>query len=128
MKKERRLYPRLKTSLPIEITMPDGEIVTTSTINLSTSGVQMECGLNEASQMFSVSEDEKALGKPIELKTCMRLPIKPSAPTEVCLLCRIVISRRLGENLYHIGLKYIGLKEEQQQDLEAYLDLLLTSK
>lgn len=128
MKKERRLYPRLKTDFPIEITMPDGEIVTATTINLSTSGVQMECGRSEASQMFSVSEDEKTLGKPIELKTCLKLPIKPTAPTEICLLCRIVISRRLEENIYHIGLKYIDLKEDQQQTLETYLDQLLNSK
>ena len=128
MNKERRLYPRLKTVLPIEITMPDGEIITTSTINLSTNGVQLECGLTEASQIFSVSADEKALGKPIELKTCLRLPIKPTTPTELCLLCRIVISRRLGADLYHIGLKYIGLKEDQQQTLETYLDMLLNSK
>lgn len=107
--------------------MPGGEIITSTTINLSLNGVQLGCGRQEASQMFSVSEDEKALGKPIELKTCLQLPIKP-APTEICLLCRIVISRRLGENSYHIGLKYIGLKEDQKKTLEAYLDQLLKAQ
>lgn len=108
--------------------MPDGEVVTSTAINLSMNGVQMECGRDKANLMFSISEDEKALGKPIELKTCLRLPIKPDAPVEMCLLCRIVISRRLEENVYHIGLKYIDPKEEQQQTLATYLDLLLNSQ
>jgi len=126
--KERRIFPRLNSAIPIEVTMPDGEVVTATTMNFSMSGVQLACGRDEASQMFSVSEDEKTLGKPIELKTYLKLPINPAAPTEICLLCRIVISRRLEENVYHIGLKYIGLKEDQKQTLETYLDQLLKTK
>lgn len=128
MKIERRLYPRLRTTLPIEITMPDGEIITATTINLSQIGVQLECDKEEASRIFSVSEDEKTIGKPIELKTSIKFPAEPTSSSTLSLLCRIVISRRMQENIYQIGLKYIDINDDQKQLLETHLQQLLQSQ
>lgn len=127
MQIERRLYPRLKIALPIEITMPDGEIITAPSINISMGGIQLECGQKDASQLFSASE-EKEQGKPIELKVKLNMPIEPISPTEINLLCRIIISRRLDANLYQIGLKYLNLSNENKQCLETYIQKLIKTQ
>ena len=125
---ERRLYPRLRTALPIEITMPDGDFITATTINVSQVGVQLECGREDANRIFSVSEDEKSIGKPIELKTSIKLPDESKSSNILSLLCRIVISRRMQENIYQIGLKYIDINDDQKQLLETHLQQLLGSQ
>jgi hypothetical protein len=113
--------------LPIEITMPDGEIIAATTINISQVGVQLECGREDANCIFSVSEDEKTIGKPIELKTSIQLPVESTSSITLNILCRIVISRRMQEDVYQIGLKYIDINDEQTQLLDTHLQLLLES-
>lgn len=108
--------------------MPNGEIITASTINLSLCGIQLECGRWEANCIFSVSEDEKAIGKPIELKTSIQLPAESASPATLSLLCRVVVSRRLEENIYQIGLNYIDLNDDHKQLLETYLQKFIQSQ
>ncbi len=118
MIKERRILPRLNADIPVEVIMPNGSILKSSTVNLSMNGLKIGCDREQAKLMFSVS----ANGEPIELKICLKLPITPSPPTEICLLCRIVISRRLKEHIYHIGLKYLNLSDHQRKILTSYLE------
>lgn len=91
-------------------------------------GIQLECDQKNANRIFSVNEDEKDIGKPIELITSIQLPVKPVPPTTLSLLCRIVISVRLEENIYQIGLKYMDLKEDQKLILGTYLQQLIQSQ
>ncbi|MCK5361352.1 MAG: PilZ domain-containing protein [Gammaproteobacteria bacterium] len=121
MKKYKRDYPRVPVHLPVEVSMPDGEIIHAITVNLSPAGVQIACDRVTVNSILPVSQRRlPRKTRPVELR--LRFPESSGMPHIIDARCTAVFSRRIAENEYRIGLQFQGFDGEDYQKLEHFLE------
>ncbi|TDJ21231.1 MAG: PilZ domain-containing protein [Gammaproteobacteria bacterium] len=121
VKKYKRDYPRIPAHLPVELSMPDGEIIHAITVNLSPAGIQIACDRATVNSILPLSQ--RRLPKNTrQVEVRLRFPESSGMPHIIDARCTAVFSRRVAENEYRIGLQFQGFEGEDYQKLEHFLD------
>lgn len=114
---ERRLSPRVEISLPVDVLMANGQVLSISSIDISYLGMSFNCDYWTVQQLFpeghwSGPKDRVTLGLRIALKE------------DFLLACQALVTRflRLSENEYHIGVQFQELDDETQHSLINYVN------
>jgi len=107
--------------LPVEVSMPDGEIIHAITVNLSPAGVQIACDRVTVNSILPLSQ-RRLPRKTRRVDVRLRFPESSGMPEIIDARCAAVFSRRIAENEYRIGLQFQGLDGDDYQKLEHFLD------
>ena len=101
--------------------MPDGEVIHAMTVNLSPAGIQISCDRVTVNSVLPVSQ-RRLPKRTREVVVRLRFPESSGMPDVIDTRCAAVFSRRVSENEYRIGLRFLGFEGEDYQKLEHYLD------
>jgi hypothetical protein len=121
VKKYKRDYPRIPAHLPVELSMPDGEIIHAITVNLSPAGIQIACDRVTVNSILPLSQ-RRLPRNTRQVEVRLRFPGSSGMPHIIDARCTAVFSRRVAENEYRIGLQFQGFEGEDYQKLEHFLD------
>jgi hypothetical protein len=121
VKKYKRDYPRIPAHIPVEVSMPDGEIIHAITVNLSPAGIQIACNRETVNSILPLSQ-RRLPRNTRQVAVRLRFPESSGMPDIIDARCTAVFSRRVAENEYRIGLQFQGFEGEDYQKLEHFLD------
>jgi hypothetical protein len=121
VKKYKRDYPRIPAHIPVEVSMPDGEIIHAITVNLSPAGIQIACDRETVNSILPLSQ-RRLPRNTRQVAVRLRFPESSGMPDIIDARCTAVFSRRVAENEYRIGLQFQGFEGEDYQKLEHFLD------
>ncbi len=123
MQMERRQSPRVEVSVPVEILLSDGELLSIPSIDISYTGVSFNCNYWTVKRLFpeahwSGPKDQVTFDLSVELSD------------DLLLASESVVTRflRLSENEYHIGVQFLNIDDETQRSLVSYVNHHLESK
>lgn len=119
LRKEKRQFPRIKARLPLKIISPSGQVLPATSLDVSLDGIQIECDHQTQQQLTRDHEKEKP-GQPVELDVQLKIPVTKNSTRNVEMRCRLVVSRRLAQDTYHLGLNCLDAGDTEQ--LETFLD------
>ncbi len=121
VRKYKRDYPRVPLHLPVEVSLPDGEIIHAITVNLSPAGIQIACDRVTVDSILPLSQ-RRLPNETRRVKVRLRFPESSGMPDVIDVRCTAIFSRRVAENEYRIGLQFQGLGGEDYRKLEDFLD------
>lgn len=113
---ELRQYPRVLTSLPVEIRNYRGEQCTTVIRNISPGGIMVD-GDVDTRAVIDGNADE-FFQKPVELEISCQFP---EMPVPFRGHCRLVFVRRLSQKSFNFGMRFFNLPPDMAQMLNHYL-------
>lgn len=120
MQAERRHYPRLLTSIPVELRSDEGERFSATLTNLSVGGVEVQCGRSSAQRLVP-ARHQAFPGQPIDIEARFRLADGSSPPTEVTARGAIVVSRRLAQDEYRLGVRFREFADDGETRVSDYV-------
>lgn len=119
LRKEKRQYPRIKTRLPLNIISQSGDVLSAISLDMSLEGLQIECDHQTQQQLIRANKKHSP-GQPVEMDVQIQIPVTRHSLSRMEMRCRLVITRRLAQNTYHLGLNYLELGDTKK--LETFLD------
>ena len=122
MRKYKRDYPRVPVHLPVEVSLPDGEVIHAITVNLSPAGIQIACDRITVNSILPLSQP-RVPKRTREVAVRLRFPESSGMPHIIDARCAAIFSRRVAENEFRIGLQFQGFEgADDYQSLERFLD------
>lgn len=115
MQSERRLFPRLLVNALVRLTMisSTGKAeFTAEAINLSCDGIDFNCNSEVISML---------LEQPQYPPTCQLSFSMPDDQYPFTSRCRLISHRRLAQDSYRLGFKFMSCSEQNRQKLLDYL-------
>ncbi len=122
-KHDRRYYPRLAASFPIELIETDGNVLTATVTNISLGGLQFNCAQHTAKRIAPGGKMTIPSHNP-GIKTRFGLSFQDQPSAAVQATCEVEFVRRLAENEYHIGLAFKEIDERGLTALDRYVSEL----
>ncbi|WP_415885710.1 PilZ domain-containing protein [Neptuniibacter sp. QD37_6] len=110
MTTERRIYPRINTDIPAELSTQDGVSVDVTLINISLGGMLVEGGpdMNQLKPPF--------VGAPLEIYVHFGLNNQP-----VHCLCRVVYNQRQSQHCMRYGLAILSIDDQAAESLQSFI-------
>jgi hypothetical protein len=130
---ERRQSPRYNIRLDVDIVLDNGNIVSVSSKNISSSGMQIACDDWVTNQIEPRGIQNHALSH-IRLKVVTELPIEDehgktapddtgkTSPQKLYARCRIMSVQRMSQDKYNLNLAFIDFENGSEQLLDKLLD------
>jgi c-di-GMP-binding flagellar brake protein YcgR len=119
MNTDGRQYPRFAVDLPLEIRTQDEMVYHATVCNLSLGGIEFSCDNVTAGDVLPPGH-QAFPGQPIAVRVRFGLA-EPGADGEVLdIHGEIVVSRRLSQNEYRVGMRFSGFEANGQEILERY--------
>lgn len=101
--------------------MPDGDIIHAITVNLSPAGIQIACDRVTVNSILPLSQRRLPRRSP-DVDVRLRFPESSGMPDVIDARCTAIFSRRVAENEYRIGLRFLSFEGDDYQKLEHFLD------
>ncbi len=120
MASERRHYPRVATDLPLEVLTEGGETARGTICNLSMGGVEISCDRGCADRILP-SGHQAFPGQPIRAQLRLQLPAADGAVTAVQASGEIVVSRRMSQDEFRVGIHFLNFDGDGEQAVERYV-------
>lgn len=117
---ERRHYPRVAADLPLEIVTEGGESAKGTIRNLSVGGVEISCDRWCADRILP-SGHQAFPGQPIKAQLRLSLPAADGSNQPVEAAGEIVVSRRMSQNEYRVGIHFLRLDGDGEQLVAQYV-------
>ncbi len=119
---ELRLFPRINTQLPVEVSNQQDESCQAWVRNISPGGIMVDGDL-AFKEMVSVSLDRDPLAKPIVVNILCKLP---DDPVPFRSRCRLVFVRRLSQLEFNFGFRFVDMGADMAGKLQRYVCKTLT--
>jgi c-di-GMP-binding flagellar brake protein YcgR len=117
MPSERRVYPRIAVDGEANIVI-SGAIRNATLLNLSQSGIELECKHQLVERMSQYRKDS-GLYPDIDLE--FSLPVSNQSQRKVKSSCIVSHLRRLSQDTYHLGLSFISLTELDEKRVSDFI-------
>ena len=117
---DRRQTPRYEIDLPVEIVLDNGDIVTITTRNISSCGLQIICDSWVTEKIDPHGIQSQTVGH-ICMKTVTELPIGDET-IKLYANCRMMSFQRMSQNEYMLNLAFIDFENGSEQILDKFLD------
>ena len=115
--KERRLYPRFDVILPVKLEV-GGQIVDANIFDISMGGMQLGCDREAAEVLVPTPNQVVSPGQNLVVRASFRCPGGEGVSVE----CRLVVSRRVSNNEFRIGMEYLEFAtESDRESYEGYI-------
>lgn len=117
---DRRQTPRYLMELPVEIVLENGNIITVTTRNISSCGLQIICDSWVTETIDPCGIQSHAVGQ-LSMKTVTELPIGDKT-VKLYANCRVMSFQRMSQNEYMLNLAFINFENGSEQSLDTFLD------
>jgi hypothetical protein len=117
---ERRQSPRYEIELSVDLLLDNGSIVTVSTRNISSSGLQIICDTWVTEEIEPRGIQNHAISH-IRLKAITDLPIGDEH-LKLYANCRLMSVQRMSQDEYMLNLAFIDFENGSEQSLDKFLD------
>ncbi len=117
---ERRKSPRYVTDIPVDIVLNEGEVLTVTTRNISSSGLQIACDSWVANQIEPRGIQSHNVSQLI-FKIVADLTIGNNVQ-KLYTNARIMSVQRMSQDHYILSIKFLDYENGSQDTLNQYLD------
>ena len=117
---EKRIFPRVMAQLPVVVANEDGIKFNLFTLDASSEGVRVQCSTDQRNKMTPGGSYIRK-GRPIELFLWLDLPSPEGTNNQIEARCNITFSRRVANNICHIGMRYTVIKNDGHEKLMDYI-------
>ena len=117
---DRRQTPRYEIDLPVEMALENGDIVTVTTRNISSCGLQITCDSWVTEKIDPRGIQSQAVGH-LRMKTVSELPIGDETK-KLYANCRMMSVQRMSQDQYMLNLAFIDFENGSEQALDKFLD------
>ena len=114
---------RINTDLTCRVGLEQGTPCTAQILNLSAGGLKFSC--TEETIVHLLPEDQRTPGlvSDVIIEVRFQLPLAGrKKPALIQCNAGIVHTERLAQDVYHIGVQFLGLGDTDKKSLQAYLD------
>jgi len=116
---ERRLSHRYDIQLPIELVLTDGTVLPADACHISSQGIQFKCDSWLADEIEPKGIQNYTLHQ-VRLKVVATLSLPENK--RLYARCRVDAARRLSQDDYLIGLKFIDFENGSEKTLDQYIN------
>ena len=116
MSNERRKFPRVSLDGDVSLFLTD-VVRNGSLLNISPSGIQIECKHHLIEQLSQFKSDS-GLFPQFELE----FNVPDSAKGRIKSVCNVSYCRRLSQDMYHLGLNFVTLSENDEARVSSYIE------
>ena len=117
---ERRQTPRYEIELPVDMVLENGNILTVSTRNISSCGMQIVCDTWVTDEIEPRGIQSHSVGH-IKIKLITSIPIGDETK-KLYANCRMLSVQRMSQNAYMLNLAFIDFENGSEQILDDFLD------
>ncbi len=117
---DRRQTPRYEIKLPVDIVLGNGNILSITTRNISSSGLQIICNAWVTEEIEPRGIQSHTVSH-IRLKAVTELPIDDNTK-KLYANCRIISVQRMSQDEYMLSLAFIDFENGSEQILDKFLD------
>ena len=117
---DRRQTPRYQIELPVEMLLENGSVLTVTTRNISSCGLQVICDSWVTDEIEPRGIQSHAVSH-IRLKTVTELPIGDETK-KLYTNCRMMSVQRMSQDQYMLNLAFIDFENGSEQALDKFLD------
>ena len=121
---ERRQTPRYEIKLDIDLVLDNGSILTVTSQNISSCGLQIVCDSWVTDEIEPRGIQSHSVSH-IRFKAVTELPIESAQGEDSKKLystCRIMSVQRLSQDEYMLNLAFIDFQNGSENNLDAFLD------
>jgi c-di-GMP-binding flagellar brake protein YcgR len=122
-----RKHFRIATDLPCKVGPSDGKVTTARVLDLSIGGLKFSCDRATIKQI--IPENQQALGLILGVEIVIHFTIKQQdkRASAIKTPARIIHSERLAQDLFHVGIRFLGLEPTTAGKLETYIGELMAA-
>ncbi len=102
----------------MELITADGFVLHATSVNVSLHGLMVETDRLSAKQV-SANSKSSSRGNPV-IDVHLTLPVMNESPELIQLLCEVINSIRLAENIYQINLEYRDPDQASLRSIETF--------
>jgi c-di-GMP-binding flagellar brake protein YcgR len=117
---ERRQSPRYEIELSVDLALENGNILTVSTRNISSCGLQIICDAWVTDEIEPRGIQSHAISH-LRLKAITELPIGDETE-KLYSNCRLMSVQRMSQDEYMLNLAFIDFENGTEQALDKFLD------
>jgi len=117
---ERRQSPRYEVKLPVDMVLKDDTILTVTTQNISSSGMQITCDAWVTDEIEPRGIQKHAVSH-IQMKIITELPIGDESK-KLYSNCRMMSVQRMSQDVYMLNLAFIDFENGTESVLDEFLD------
>jgi len=117
---ERRQSPRYEIELSVDLVLENGSILTVSTRNISSCGLQIICDAWVTDEIEPRGIQSHAISH-LRLKAITELPIGDETE-KLYSNCRLMSVQRMSQDEYMLNLAFIDFENGSEQALDKFLD------
>jgi len=121
----RRRFPRVDATLSVEVRAECGLTFSAVTKNISQIGLLFVTDEKRFKQL-TLNQRSSETRQPVEVDVNIMLPMASETPIELFAHCRVFQLRRVSSDCFYIGLEYVGLSEENYNNLSQYIEGIAT--
>ena len=114
MQTDNRIHPRISLTIPIRLVAPDNNSLTATSHNISLGGIVLETDSTVHKELIATNSSDNMT----QYKLAFTLPHQNKS---LQLNTRVVYVRRLSQNLFHIGLRFVEPNEQSRKLIENYV-------
>jgi c-di-GMP-binding flagellar brake protein YcgR len=117
---DRRQTPRYEIELPVDMVLADGNILSVTTRNISSSGLQIVCDTWVTEKIEPRGIQSHAVSH-IRIKVVTELPVSDETK-KLYVNCRMMSVQRMSQDEYILNLAFIDFENGTEQSLDSFLD------
>ena len=117
---DRRQTPRYEIELPIDMLLDNGNILTVTSRNISSCGLQIICDTWVTNEIEPRGIQSHAISH-IRLKAVTELPLE-DGPKKLYANCRMMSVQRMSQDEYMLNLAFIDFENGTEEILNKFLD------
>ncbi len=117
---DRRQTPRYEIKLPVDMVLEDGSILSVTTRNISSCGLQIICDAWVTDEIEPRGIQSHAVSH-LRIKAITELPIGDDTK-KLYTNCRIMSVQRMSQDEYMLNLVFIDFENGTEQILDKFLD------
>ena len=117
---ERRQSPRYEIELSVDLALENGSILSVTTRNISSSGLQIVCDTWVTEEIEPRGIQSHAISH-IRLRAITELPIG-NDKKKLYSNCRLMSVQRMSQDEYILNLAFIAFENGSEQNLDEFLD------
>ena len=116
---ERRQSPRYEIDLLVDLVLDKGDVLTVSTRNISSTGLQIICDSWVTDQIEPRGIQNHTITH-LQFKVIMELPIAGNTE-KLYVNCRVMSIQRLSQDEYMLNIAFIGFENNTENTLNKFL-------
>jgi len=117
---DRRQTPRYEIELPVDMVLENGTILSVTSRNISSSGLQIFCDTWVTDEIEPRGIQSHAISH-IRMKAVTELPLD-DGPKKLYANCRMMSVQRMSQDVYMLNIAFIDFENATEQILNTFLD------